>query len=420
MFNKLKNKILGYMNWRISRYYECHNDIDKQLKYLHQSIIYGDSYAANDLGIFYENRNQMDNMLSYYILGSSYGNSCATFNLGRYYEKHKQINQMISCYTVAAKQQHRQATINLIDYYYANQKYDLMYKLIIESKCVTQSERNTVLGGYYRKINDIPKMLHHFELAITKKYIPAMIHLGNYYESNNQPDQVIKYYTMAGVNGQQLGYYELGRYYQENGYSPDKFIECFTKASMNFPHYNSILKLGIYYQSIREESKMLAEYLTILNAQITKESENYSVFQKIREMAYSNINDYFSSNYNIIKILPYYDYFNKWNKSVLNKLIETYVKIKTNYADQIKYHLIQPIEECFICLNNSGLQYAEHLLFTCDRSNHHVCFKCYQKINKCPFCRQESIEINREIAIYLEVKYALNNNDYEKYIDVTI
>ena len=78
---------------------------------------------------------------------------------------------------------------------------------------------------------------------------------------------------------------------------------------------------------------------------------------------------------NIKQFLCYKEYFNDKNRIILNDLIYEYYILKNILK-------LDNVETCYICNINK-----EIIELSCS-DKHKVCYECYGKLDKCPYCRK--------------------------------
>ena len=142
--------------------------------------------------------------------------------------------------------------------------------------------------------------------------------------------------------------------------------------AINLGNKKAMNNLSFYYKSIKDYKNMLKYFYKaykINTLPLSNESELNSSYI---------LDNLFITNLNQIDdISLHMKYKNYLNKENFKKLNDKYC----SHLNFLKLENINIIEECFICFEN---EYKIEL-----KCKHSICFNCYPKINKCPFCRGE-------------------------------
>lgn len=102
-------------------------------------------------------------------------------------------------------------------------------------------------GLYYHIHDDMPKMIHYYQLAIDKGSTSAMIGMGVYYEHVNDIDKAIEHYQLAIDEGNSYGNMYMAKLYLRR--SETTQMTKFFKAAVAEKNSHGIYIYGLYFKA---------------------------------------------------------------------------------------------------------------------------------------------------------------------------
>ena len=269
-----------------------------------------------------------------------------------------------------------------------------------------------------------------------KSYIIKMIE--DFCKDNNLNDFIIKIYEKENLYKQAAFYYSDKKLYEKANFYLKKIIENFSNSVYQrtdilyfigsikeFTFDDSIYKIEKFYdfsdsisgydltkkiyKSVNDIQKLDIIYILTKYTKYTKyrtytyentDSKNYisaiSIYENLNDSnksivqeKFNKIMEKFNENIkntgNITNYIQYYSYFNKENKDLYLKKFIEYINLDLIFKDS--KNIIKETE-CKICLDKSII-----ISLNCHHT-HELCYKCYDKMNKCPYCRNPYKQID--------------------------
>jgi tetratricopeptide (TPR) repeat protein len=277
--------------------------------------------------------------------------------------------------------------------YYKQNKYELAETIYKEL------DNNYLLGMLYKEQNKV-------DLAI-ENLIKAQI---NEYDNDNDTYKIIGdlYFDKKDIINAKEYYYKYISKSYKTTYNKDIINDILNKLDIidnddsEFIYFmmkflmiidKTYMKFYKYYDSKynkltnTDKIKIHNKILTTINPVYIDEYivKSLSIFNEMSENDKNNMKKYIDEQIvmfnnmitknNIKQFLCYKEYFNDNNKIILNNLIyECYVLKSILKLDNV--------ETCYICNINK-----EIIELNCS-DKHKVCYECYGKLNKCPYCRK--------------------------------
>jgi|SRR3989344_1567214 len=240
------------------------------------------------------------------------------------------------------------------------------------------------LGNWYEGYGDTKMMMKYYEKAINENHLETIIHLGKYYQNKKEYELAEKYYKL-GIEDMYCNY-KLGLLYKEQKKYRQMILQF--KIGCNNNYIRAIIELGnwyfknkdynnaikLYYQLVKLKSGNGMYYLAHYYYEIKNDIINA---RKYLLMAIEN-----NSNRAIRRIKKYYKILNNLLSLDDKDMIINKFK-KQNMLMSIYYKNIGK-QECNICFTKS-----ESLILSC---KHKLCYRCYNRINRCPYCRNEILK----------------------------
>ena len=328
-------------------------------------------------------------------------------------------------------------TCELANNYYDNIEYPRMFQYCMPHYDIGCPKCTNLLGIYYYSIeNNMNEALKYHQMAliilekaqiesINKKILSDIYHnIGMIYEKLNNNTEMVKYLEKAiKVDNNIITIQILYKYYNTNKNFEQMIFYC--KLAIEHPHDRlAMYTLGKYCDRLEEYDKsiiylqmavnegcsksfeLLLDYYTYftetdniiqllkLGAQkeipeAMREFGNYYEKQgnnnealkyhimgaeKNDDICIDKINDYVATTYCLTTYKKTKPWIKNNTKHKLNIALATALKFKDEDIKSVVHE-----DECCICLDTDYM-----LTFGCD---HSVCYKCYNKIDKCPLCR---------------------------------
>ena len=175
-----------------------------------------------------------------------------------------------------------------------------------------------------------------------------------------------KYYLMAIEKNNHNAMNNLGKYYQfiEKNYS---LMEKYYLMAIEKNNETAASNLANYYY-VEKNYNQMEKYLFIAINDNHK-NDNYIYAANL-------INNILNNKFQINFALKFYNWLSEKHLTTLNNKLNIYYQF--NLIMNINMETIE-CTECIICYNHNYI-----LKFNC---GHHTCYKCYEKLDKCPFCR---------------------------------
>ena len=293
---------------------------------------------------------------------------------------------------------------------FKNLLYTLHIENIINSKSIDSMQ---LIFELYCKIS---------ENAEHKKHV--LKYIKKFCKDNNNTDILIKIYEKDNLYKDAAFYYIDNKLYEKANFYLKKIIEnnsnnyiksdiiYFIGSIKEFTFDDSIYKIEKFYKfsesiagydlamqiykSVNNVQKLEIIFIIVKNKKYTNQSDstkNYilaiSIYENLNDTDKKLIQDKFDKIIdefnieikninNITNYIQYYSYFNKKNKDLHLKQFIEYIKLDLIFKD-FKNNIKQ--DSCKICLDNS------HLISLNCHQTHEICYKCYEKMSKCPYCR---------------------------------
>lgn len=265
------DKTIGIIYNIIARMYEINNDETTMAKYLLMSTLYNNSNTANNLGIYYVSQKEYDKATIFFKLSMLHGNQYGIYNL---------------------------LNLNLL-----MQNYDEFYKNTLHvSKLYIGNSYKICLffGFYFQYINKNPiEMFKWYNLnKPMKPDLPSKLeiiyNIGQYYESINDNQNMIKQYLLGEKLRHENSIYKLGNYnlkiknYNKMFYYGKKILQ------MNMNHSLAMEMIGKYYLLMNRITDCIALFkkaiilgnvnalnILVIAYYIIKDYKNCIIFGKI-------------------------------------------------------------------------------------------------------------------------------------------
>ena len=244
------------------------------------------------------------------------------------------------------------------------------YKMAIEKKQIFAMHN---LGQLYEEEHDYKSMKKYYLMAIENGYAQSMTSLGHFYYRKDKFDNMKKYFLMGIENGESHSMYYLGSYYLEND-DLDQAIKYFEMA-VEKKNYNGYLELAMDYEEKEDYNKSKEFYIKYLENEESTGTASLTVF--------SLINLVIKHNEDIDFVLPFCAKF-----EVDTTQVDEY-KIKRSKRVQFMNNKkkFNKIDFCNVCYEDN----KELVIFDCFA--HYICERCYNSVEKCPYCNIEKHQI---------------------------
>ena len=208
-------------------------------------------------GLYFEVIHDVKSMMEQYLEGADLGCSECMNLLGRYYYRHKEYNQMLKFWEMSINKKNIEAIFNLGKFFEDEKQYDKMIHALKMAIDLGSEKAIQSLALYYEKNKEFEKMIEIYRQGAHNGYTSCMIELGNYYLNLGDTENHIKYYTAAAKTDPEA-MYRLGAFYEsKREYS--KMIEYYSQA-LNHNHNQSMIRLGDYYKKIKNYDLMIHIY----------------------------------------------------------------------------------------------------------------------------------------------------------------
>lgn len=380
----------------LAYYYQYDNkNSKKMLKYYLKAIDLGDKCAMYNLGVYYANNKNTENAKKYYLMAIEKGDIPSMGSLGDIFKNENNFDDSIKYYLMAIEKGNVVSMYKIACVYKKIGDYSNMIKYHLMAIEHNDSDSMTCLGIYYENIGDIENMLKYYLMGVESGNTIAMFNLADYYRRINDTNNMIFYYLKGSDNGDPDAMYSLGFYYKKTG-DLNNMLKYYLMAS-ELGENLSTIQLALHYHSIKEFDKFVKYFKLILkkddshasNALISffeNSNNDKDLLWNILEVLYlmpENNNDnvkkclnYFLENHDDLSIfIKFKNFLNDKNLHKLNQSLQVYLTVsRSNIGNIVK------TKKCHICFLKNPL-----LNFNC---GHSVCYQCYPKINRCPFCRK--------------------------------
>ena len=219
-----------------------------------------------------------------------------------------------------------------------------------------------------------------------------LYYIGVHYYIKKNESEFVKFFELSFKYGQDLSYFLLIMYFirKKNFVNVDKYIERLVQKDSKYKYiyYDAATKIQYSFG----DNKMYYKYL-IIGATLNENKCITCINAEIER------ND---KAYDLITHAYKHKYLSKKNMIKFNKMLISYIKLNDFITENNLHHLIDQKEDCCICLENNV-----KIDLSC---KHSLCYKCYEKINKCPICRQSFIEEPTNFFSSLFPRVNVNSN----------
>jgi len=286
-----------------------------------------------------------------YLKGVKEGDVKCMYELSQFYKNRGDENSMIEYLEMASKCKHLESIIGLAHHFKNYKKYKIAEKYFIMGIELGYHDSYYQLGCIYRITKRFSEMEHMFNLAfVICGNTDGLCELAEYYKEKKNYVDMEKYLHMAIEQKNGYACYLLGKYYEKIR-DITNMIK-YWNMGMVFNNVHCLIDLGKYYYKNKEYDNALKCYLK--KASESKEK----IFVK-------EINECLRKNMDINIIVACRRFLDKKN---LQKLVAT------NKLKKI---------ECCICYED-----VVPALYNCNCKMSHICNSCFNKISRCPICRE--------------------------------
>ena len=390
-------------------------DNRKMIHYYQMAINKKNTDAMDLLALYHKNEKQFIFMVEYFTESAKHGSEFGMIQLGDYYRDNRIYSEMVVYYEMAKnKKKNTHAMVELGLYYSSYEQNDAFMLANFEmashahvfnpdggtmaTSSRTQRGSDNVfamnaLGEYYRKKENIPKMIHYYEMAIRHGSIDAMNALGEYYRVKENIPKMLQYYEMAKLKNDKNAIDNLALYYKETK-KFDLMLENFY-LSMKLGSISGLQHIAKYYREIGEKNiPILFDYYQIVN-----EQEESNIKNSKSDIISWVCNEMDSE----LLTPPIIKYCIKEEHDFIFELARCHPK--NEIFSTICLLILNEEEDnvCSICLEPD----TEKNLFPYDCyvennlcKSHVHCIDCYAKIDKCSLCQ---IPRNPQNAIFCNI-----------------
>ncbi len=327
---------------------EKENKISKAKKYYDINIEIGDFNIIEGLynyGKLLENENKIEEAKKYYIYAASLNNIDAILRIAKIYEEENKYDEAEKLYKLAnnIKPESYEIISFYINFLIKKLKIDKLNYLI---KVIKDNINKQDINELFLDLN---LLLFYIELIIKNTSNTNL-------EDNNFNKKILLYILNKDENN-----------VLANRLMANNSIDIVEKIY----YYKKAINLG-------DSISMFKYSIILFNANNINEAKIY-ILNAIKLNNKSALKYYLQ---NIEKsIYNRYDELKSINSSIAKEYIKYQEDNNSNIKKYIKTKNVK-IDTCYICFEEN----IEVINYKCN-NNHYLCRKCYNKVNKCPFCR---------------------------------